>query len=433
MDTNRKTAFYVLRDIREKKSYSNIAINKHIERIEPESTAFVRELVYGTLKNLIKIDYILEKLLKDPVEKTDTNSLVILRMGIYQLMGMNSVPEYAAVDESVKMAKKLAKGRESFINGVLRSYIREKDNIEFPKREDDFTEYLSIEYSFRPWIIEQWIRDFGENNVEDILKACNDTPNLTLRVNSLKISRDQLIERLRDKGVKSTPSKMSKETLHVEGGQIVKSDLYKEGYYSVQDDSSFMAVNILDPQPGEMIIDTCAAPGGKSLAMAEKMGNRGRIISMDIYVRKLREITENAKRLGVNIVETKSWDSRRTESSFVAKADKVLVDAPCSALGLVRRKPEIKNREWDHKLAVEYPKTQLDILKGAAPYLKPGGTLVYCTCTLNKTENEDVVKRFLQADPAFKKEEDYILLPNINNTNGFYICKLKKTSNITKG
>ncbi len=430
MDINRKTAFFVLRDIREKKSYSNIAINKHIERIEPESTAFVRELVYGTLKNLIRIDYILDKLLKDPVDKTDTNSLVILRMGIYQIMGMNSVPEYAAVDESVKLAKNLAKGRDSFINGVLRSYIREKDNIEFPKKEDDYTEYLSIKYSFRPWIIEQWIRDFGEDMIEDILSACNDTPRLTLRVNTLKVSRDQLIERLSDKDVKSVPSKMSKETLHVEGGQIVKADLYKYGYYSIQDDSSYMAVKVLDPQPGETIIDTCAAPGGKSLAMAERMNNRGSIIAMDIYVRKLREITENAKRLGVEIINTKSWDSRRTDSTYAGKADRVIIDAPCSALGLVRRKPEIKCREWDHKLAVEYPKTQLDILKSAAPYLKMGGTLVYCTCTLNKTENQDVVKRFLQSEPGFTKEEDFILLPNINHTNGFYICKLKKSSKI---
>ena len=432
MDNNRKTAFFILRDIQEKKSYSNIAINRHIERIEPESTAFVRELVYGTLRNLIKIDYVLDKLLKDPVEKTDVNSLVILRMGIYQLAGMNSVPDYAAVDECVKMAKNLAKGRENFINGVLRSYIREKDNIEFPKKEDDFMEYLSINYSFKPWTIEKWIREFGEDQIEDLLKASNDTPRLTLRVNTLKVGRDQLIERLADKDIKSIPSTMSQETLHVEGGQIVKADLYKNGFYSIQDDSSYLAVKILDPQPGETIIDTCAAPGGKSLAIAEKMGNKGRVIAFDIYVRKLKEITDNAKRLGIDIVETKSWDSRRTESSFQDKADRVIVDAPCSALGLIRRKPEIKYKEWDHKLAVDLMRTQLDILKAAAEYLKPGGTLVYCTCTLDRGENEDVVKRFLQFDKTFTKEDDFILLPHINHTNGFYICKMKKSSNIAE-
>lgn len=433
MDINRKTAFYVLRDIQERKSYSNIAINRHIERIEPESSAFVRELVYGTLKNMIKIDYILNILLKDPIGKLDNNSLVILRMGIYQIACMNSVPEYAAVDESVKLAKNLAKGRESLVNGVLRTYIREKDAIEFPKKEDDYIEYLSIEYSFLPWIIELWINEFGEDMIEDLLQACNDTPRLTLRTNTLKVSRDQLIERLADKNVNSIPSTMSKETLHVEGGQIVKADLYQNGFYSIQDDSSYMAVKVLDPQPGETIIDTCAAPGGKSLAIAERMGNRGNIIAFDIYVRKLREINENAKRLGVNIIETRSWDSRRTESNYTSKADRVIVDAPCSALGLIRRKPEIKYKDWDDKLAIEYPKTQLDMLKAASAYLKAGGTLVYCTCTLRKSENEDVVKAFLKQNKTFTKEEDMILLPNINHTNGFYICKLKKSSNIAAG
>lgn len=431
MDTNRKTAFFVLRDIAQKKSYSNIAINRYIEKIDPDSTAFVRELVYGTLRNLIKIDYILGKLLKDPVEKTHINSLVILRMGIYQIMGMNSVPEYAAVDESVKLGKNFAKGRESFINGVLRSYIREKDNIEFPKPEDDFTEYLSVKYSFLPWIVELWIKEFGEKKVEAILASCNETPRLTLRTNTLKVSRDQLIEQLEEKDVKTFPSQMSKETLHVEGGMIVKADLYKYGYYSIQDDSSFMAVNVLDPKPGELIIDACAAPGGKSLAAAERMRNNGKIIAYDLYKRKLRDITENANRLGISIIETKSWDSKRADSNYIAKADRAIVDAPCSALGLVRRKPEIKYKEWSHKLAIDLPKIQYDILKATASYLKPGGTLVYCTCTINKMENQEIVKRFLQSDKSFTKDQEMILLPNINHTNGFYICKMTKSKRVS--
>jgi 16S rRNA (cytosine967-C5)-methyltransferase len=328
------------------------------------------------------------------------------------------------------LAKSFAKGREKFINGVLREYIREKDNIEFPHKEEDYTEYLSVEYSFRPWIIELWMNQFGEKHIEELLKACNETPRLTLRVNALKISRDQLIERLKDVDDIAVPSTMSKETLHVEGGQIIQADLYKNGFYSVQDDSSYLAVRVLDPQPGELIIDTCAAPGGKTFAMAERMRNKGRIIAMDIYLRKLREITTNATRLGIDIVETKSWDSRRADSTLTAKADRVIVDAPCSALGLVRRKPEIKYKEWEHKLAIEYPRMQLDILKSASSYLKPGGTLVYCTCTLDRMENESVVKKFLEFEKTFKKDEDFILLPHINHTNGFYICKLKKSSNI---
>lgn len=432
MDNNRKTAFYILRDIEQKKSYSNIAINRYIEKLDPDSTGFVRELVYGTVKNNLKIDYILDKLLRDPLEKIDLNSHIILRMGVYQIMGMNSVPDYAAVDESVRLAKNFAKGRDSLINGVLRSYLREKDSIEFPKREDDFTEYLSIEYSCLPWIIELWIKQFGENETERILEAMNETPQLTLRCNILKTSRDNLIEKLNERGVKSYPSIMSQNTLNVEGGRIVKAELYKNGYYSIQDDSSYMAVSVLDPKQGETIVDACAAPGGKTLAIAEKMNNRGHIMSYDIYRRKLREITDNAERLGVSIVETKSWDSRRTDSSMVDKADRVIVDAPCSALGLMRRKPEIKYKEWSHKLQIELPKMQLDILNASSAYLKPGGILVYCTCTMNKIENEDIVKRFLELHPAFTKEEDMMLLPNINHTNGFYICKMSKSSSIAE-
>ena len=433
MDSNRTTAFYILRDIEEKKSYSNIAINRHVEKNDPDSTAFVRELVYGTLRNKIRIDYILGTLLRDPLEKTDTNCLIILRMGIYQIMGMSSVPDYAAVDESVKFAKKFARGRESFVNGVLRSYLREKDKIEFPKREDDLTEYLSIKYSFLPWIIELWMKELGEQAAEKLLMASNQTPRLTLRANTLKIGREQLMKRLEDKGVEVIASDMSKDTVHVGGGNIVKADLYRNGYYSIQDDSSCLAVQVLDPQPEELIMDVCAAPGGKSLAIAERMGNRGQVMSYDIYIRKLREIKENANRLGVSIIQTKSWDSRRTDSEFAGKAHRVIVDAPCSALGLIRRKPEIKYKEWNHKMAIDLPKTQYDILKASSVYLKAGGTLVYCTCTLSQMENEKVVKRFLQAHPFFSKEEEMILLPSVNHTNGFYICKLKKSSNIAAG
>jgi 16S rRNA (cytosine967-C5)-methyltransferase len=195
--------------------------------------------------------------------------------------------------------------------------------------------------------------------------------------------------------------------------------------FSVQDESSILAVNMLDPQPYEMIMDVCAAPGGKTLAIAEKMKNRGSVVAWDIYKRKLAIIDKEAERLGVEIVTTRTWDATRVDSSMAEKADRVLVDAPCSGLGVIRRKPEIKYKKQDKDFA-ELPKKQLAILSASSKYLKPGGILVYSTCTISQYENQMVIKEFLKRNPSFSKEEELQLLPNVNNTDGFFICKMKK-------
>lgn len=425
MDKNRRIAYLTLMDVETKQSYSNLALNHHIISGKPDAPAFVRELVYGVLENKMYLDYIIEQYVKTPVRKMKASDLMVLRMGIYQLKFLDGVPEYAAVNESVDLAKRYCKGREGFINGVLRSFLRSGKEVELPDRAKDEVQYLSIKYSYEPWIVELWLEQYAADFVEELLAAGNLTPDLVIRVNFIKTTRDDLKKRIIAKGYKAEDGLLCKEALHVEGRGLLGGRLYNSGMFSVQDESSILAVNMLDPQPDETVIDVCAAPGGKTLAIAEKMRNRGTVTAWDIYKRKLAIIDKEAKRLGITIVTTRTWDATRVDSSMVEKADRVLVDAPCSGLGVVRRKPEIKYKKRSSEID-ELPKKQLAILSASSKYVKPGGTLLYSTCTISPYENQQVVKDFLKRNPSFSKVEELQLLPNINNTDGFFICKMKK-------
>lgn len=426
MDNNRKTAYYTLLDVETKKSYSNIALNHHIICGRPSSPAFVRELVYGVLENKILLDYIIESLITSEMSKVKTSDLTILRMGIYQLGYMDSVPEYAAVNESVILAKRYARGREAFINAVLRAYIKKKHTIELPDRADDEVKYLSVKYSYEPWIIELWLDQYKADFVEELLAAGNDTPPLTIRLNWLKIMKEDLIRRLEAKGFNVEKGKVCQNALYVKkGSALLDGKLYKQGMFSVQDEASMLVSEMLNPRQGDTIMDLCAAPGGKTFAIAERMNNKGRIIASDIYKRKLGLIEAEAKRLGVTIVETRTWDATVVDSTMIEKADKVLVDAPCSGLGVVRRKPEIKYKKRSSEFDI-LPRKQLAILSAAASYVKPGGVLMYSTCTINSNENQNVIREFLKKNKLFVEEESVQLFPNVNNTDGFYICKLRK-------
>lgn len=429
MDSNRKTAYYTLMDVEQKKSYSNIALNHHIICGKPDSPAFVRELVYGVLENKLFLDHIVNHFVPTGVAKMKASDLTILRMALYQIGYMDSVPEYAAVNESVNMAKKFSRGREGFINGVLRAYIKSPYEAKIPDRSVDEIQHLSVKYSYEPWIIELWMDQFNADFVEELLKAGNKTPDMVIRVNPLKISREDLMKRLKAKDIEVELSALTQAGLRVKGSRLVDSKLYKGGLYSIQDESSLMAVEKLDPQPGDFIIDVCAAPGGKTLAMAERMGNYGRILAQDIYKRKLNIVADEAERLGLTIVETRTWDAAKADSALFEKADKVLVDAPCSGLGVIRRKPEIKYKKRTSELDI-LPRKQLEILQTSSQYVKPGGILMYSTCTINPYENQRVINDFMKKNPQFEKVEALQLLPNINDTDGFYICKLKKAEDL---
>ncbi|MFV0516250.1 MAG: 16S rRNA (cytosine(967)-C(5))-methyltransferase RsmB [Aminipila sp.] len=430
MDANRKTAYYALMDVESKKSYSNIALNHQIICGKPSSPSFVRELVYGVLENKMLLDYIIDHFVQSGVAKVKLSDLIILRMGIYQLGYMDSVPEYAAVNESVILAKKFARGRESFINGVLRSYIRNKFSVKLPDRTEDEIKYLSIKYSCEPWIVEMWIKQYGNETTEALLKSSQGNPGLSIRVNTLKTGKEDLVRRLTERDYEVKDSEISSCGLKViKGTGLIEDGLYKAGLFSIQDESSMKTIEILDPQPGETIIDVCAAPGGKTLAAAEKMSNRGNIIARDIYLRKLGIINKEAERLGISIVTTSSWDATKMDSELLEKADRVIADVPCSGLGIIRKKPEIKYKKRVNEFEA-LPRKQLEILTVASKYVKRGGVLQYSTCTINKHENEKVIKEFLRKNKSFSIQEERQFMPHIDETDGFYVCKMVKSDSL---
>ena len=350
MDDDRRTAYLTLIDIENNKAYSNLALNHHITISKPNSKALVRRLVYGVLENRTYLDYVIGHYLTDPLQKLNTSDRTVLRIGLYQLIFMDSIPSYAAVSETVNLAKHYCKGREGFINAVLRNYERSGKEIALPDRETDESEYLSVKYSYAKWIVELWLSEYESEFTEELLAAGNKTPELTIRPNLLKNSKKGLKKRLIEKGYEVSESHINNIALRVKGEDLIETNLYKDGMFTVQDESSMAAVDLLDPQPNEFVIDVCAAPGGKTMYIAERMENRGRILARDLYKKKLDILNREAARLGITIVESGTFDATKIDSELEASADRVLVDAPCSGLGVVRRKPEIKYKEWDGEL-----------------------------------------------------------------------------------
>ena len=429
MDINRKTAYSTLLSVETKKAYSNLALNHNVRISKPTSQSFVRELVYGVLERKLTLDYYLDQLVDHGVKSLKKQELTVLRMGLYQLAYMDSVPEYAAVYESVALAKKFCRGKSGLVNGVLREYLKRKDSITLPDREKDEIRYLSIKYSYAPWIIEKWLEFYKMEFVEKLMEAGNQTPPMTIRYNWLKVVKGDLIQLLEERGFEVEDGKICTNSLNVKGSGLLETEFYKMGLFTPQDESSTLVSEMLDPKQGDLIVDVCAAPGGKTTAIAERMNNTGMIIASDIYRRRLDQVDREARRLGIVNIETKAWDATRTDPQLVKKADRVLVDAPCSGLGVVRRKPEIKYREKTSDLE-HLPEKQLAILTASSEYVKPSGTLVYSTCTVNPDENEKVIKAFLKRNPVFRQEERKLLLPSVNGTDGFFICVMKRASSM---
>lgn len=423
MDLNRKTAFQVLMDVEKNSAYSNLSLNSFIDRNRPDSPAFVRELVYGVLKNKYLLDWYIGQLVHSGLGKVKLQDLTLLRMGIYQLSFMNSVPEYAAVSETVNLAKKEAKGRERFINGVLRGYIRERKSLNEPDTSNGIEDYFSIKYSIARWIVCLWLDAYGKEKTENILKASNETPELSVRVNVMKTDRTKLKEELEDLGFQVSDSIFSDRVLRVKGSRLLESQPYKEGLFSIQDEASVMVSDMLGACPQDKVIDVCAAPGGKTFATAELMEGKGAIWAMDKYEHKLIPMELQAKRAGLENITLKCWDSRKPDKELEGTADKVLADVPCSGLGVLRRKPEIKYK--DNNELEELIIRQKEILSSSAQYVRNGGVLVYSTCTINPAENERQIGNFVSDRKDFKIIEMKQLFPE-GGTDGFFMCKMRK-------
>jgi 16S rRNA (cytosine967-C5)-methyltransferase len=446
VDLPREIALKILYDINQKGAYSNIAVNKYLEcsELQKIDKAFITELVYGTLRRRLTIDWIIGQFSTLKRNRISDWVLNILRMGIYQLIYMEKVPQSAACNESVKLSKKYGhKASSGYVNAVLRNVARNRDKIAYPDKHKEYIRFLSIKHSHPQWLVEKWVRIFGGEFTEKLLAGNNETADFIVRVNTLKISRKKLIEELRIEGIDAVEGKYAEEAVILKNpSSISRLESFRKGYFQVQDESSMLAVKVLAPQPGEFIMDVCSAPGGKASHIAQVMGNRGTVLARDIHEHKIGLVKGTVDRMGLNIVRTEIFDAAVSDSNYIMKADRVLVDAPCTGLGIIRRKPEIK---WSRNMENinEIIELQAKILNTSSNYVKPGGVLVYSTCTINPEENEEVVREFISMNTAFKTEDiscmlpeniikpkassGYIqMLPNVHGTDGFFIARMRR-------
>ncbi|WP_336160739.1 16S rRNA (cytosine(967)-C(5))-methyltransferase RsmB [Fusobacterium polymorphum] len=416
----------------DKGAYSNIVLNDAFREffLSPKEKAFMTEIFYGVIRNKKFLDYIIERYTKDIRKEWIRN---LLRISIYQITFMNS-DDKGVVWEATELAKKYSIAISKFINGTLRNYLRNKDSE--LKRLDDEKNY-EILYSIPKWFYDTLEKQYGNDNLKQAITSLKKIPYLSVRVNKLKYSEEEFEEFLKDKDIQII--KKVDTVYYVNSGLIINSEEFKTGKIIAQDASSYLAAKNLGAMPNELVLDICAAPGGKTAVLAEEMKNSGEVIAIDIHQHKIKLIDTNMKKLGIDIVKAIVIDARNVNKQG-RKFDKILVDVPCSGYGVIRKKPEIlysKNRENIEELA----KLQLEILNSAADILKDGGELIYSTCTITDKENTNNIKKFLEERKEFKIEKLYIpenVLGDYDKLGGFcinykeeimdnfYIIKLKK-------
>ena len=413
-------------------AYSNIVLNDAFREffLSPKEKAFMTEIFYGVIRNKKFLDYIIEKYTKDIRKEWIRN---LLRISIYQITFMDS-DDKGVVWEATELAKKYSIAISKFINGTLRNYLRNKD-LELKELYDK--KNYEVLYSIPKWFCDVLEKQYGNDNLKQAITSLKKIPYLSVRVNKLKYSEEEFEEFLKEKDIQII--KKVDTVYYVNSGLIINSEEFKTGKIIAQDASSYLAAKNLGAMPNELVLDICAAPGGKTAVLAEEMKNSGEVIAIDIHQHKIKLIDTNMKKLGIDIVKAIVMDARNVNKQG-RKFDKILVDVPCSGYGVIRKKPEIlysKNRENIEELA----KLQLEILNSAADILKDGGELIYSTCTITDKENTNNIKKFLEERKEFKVEKLYIpenILGDYDNLGGFcinykeeimdnfYIIKLKK-------
>ena len=425
MDKVRLAATRIVHEVTANGAWANVALAQTLrrEKFTDIDRKFCTELVYGTVKAGASLDWKISKYLKRPLAKVDAKVLNVLRVAMYQIFFLDRVPNSAAVNESTELAKKFCGlGAAKFVNGVLRSSVREPSKSNFPTGDD--IESLALRNFHPAWLVKLFADEFGLDATKELLTFDNTEPPLCLRVNRLKSTRDKILDALKKFDVQAETSTFAPEGIICRGhGALDKFQPLRDGLCQVQDESSMTAAHLLDPKAGDFVIDCCAAPGGKTTHIAELMDNRGRIVAADIYDTKLAHVKQNADRLGITIVEPTLIDARELGDKFTDRADKVLVDAPCSGLGVLRRKADMRWKKNPAELE-PLPALQVEILSSAARTLKRGGTLVYSTCTILRRENQSVVEKFLSTHADFDLVETKIFLPHVTKTDGFFACKL---------
>lgn len=441
----RSAAFEILLRIDKERSYADILIDRELSSgfLQGPDRGLLTELVYGVLRRQGTLDYIINRFSKQKSDRLERSVLVLLRIGLYQIFYLDRVPVSAAVNETVKLAKVLAPRASGFVNAVLRSADRERDDIAYPDKEKDPVGYLSTFYSHPSWLVAGWIGQLGFAEAESLAKAMAEPPPLTIRTNTLKTSREELMERLASEGVQCEATRFSPLGVRIiTAGSVARLQSFRDGLFTVQDESSQLAVMFLSPEPGEKVLDACAAPGGKATHMAQLMGNSGEIIACDVIGRKLRLIGENAARLGISCIKTVPLDTASPLNSIKDPSfQRILLDAPCSGLGVIRRNPE--GKWWKTAADVaELVRGQKTILENLAGYLKRGGILLYATCSTTREENEAVIDDFLSRHSDFVLEDLRILFPaygelfteqgcfrgwpHRQGMDGFFAARLKK-------
>lgn len=442
--TARSAAVEVLQQILHDNAYTNIAVSKFLRAadMDEQERRFFTELVYGTVKAVGTIDWYLSKCITRPLQKIDSAVLNILRVSAFQILYLDRIPDSAACNEAVSITRQFShEGSAKFVNGVLRGLLRKLPEISFPDPEENPADHIALKYYHPRWLVKKWLKQFGREETVALCEFDNSAAVLSMRVNTLCSSREELLEKLQQLGAEVQASKWSKDGIlctKTASLNTVFNELGRSIY--IQDESSMLVADVVDPQPGETVIDLCSAPGGKTTHLAQRMHDQGRIIAGDIHEHKIKLINENAARLGINIIQAGIRDAAVLDESMLKSADRVLVDAPCSGLGVLRRRAEARWRKKKTDLKI-FPPLQLKILNNGAQYVKDNGLLVYSTCTIEPAENHYVIQQFLTDNPEWEYvkirhpltgelHDELQLLPQKDNIDGFYICALKRKDKV---
>ncbi|OZM58546.1 16S rRNA (cytosine(967)-C(5))-methyltransferase [Lottiidibacillus patelloidae] len=441
----RELALDILLQIEKNQAYSNLLLNQKVNEanLNRKDIGLLTEIVYGTIQRKNTLDFYLEPFIKKQ-KKIETWVIVLLRLSCYQMVFLDRVPSHAVINEAVEIAKKQShKGISGMVNGVLRNLQRnDLRNLDEVTNQE---ERLAIELSHPTWLIKRWLNQFGEEVTREMCQVNLKPPQVTVRVNQMKANVDEMLTILSEEGLEVERGDLSEDAIKVITGNVPNTKSFQDGFITIQDESSMLVSRALGPRPSEIVLDSCAAPGGKSTHIAEMMEGSGNVVSIDLHDHKVKLIGKAAERLKLENIETKAIDSRKLHEIYEKETfDRILIDAPCSGFGVIRRKPDIKwaKKEQDiNNLA----SIQRKIIDAVAPLLKKGGTLVYSTCTLDKEENENIVEAFLNNSNEFtlddtlmermpEKLSDIVknnkgmiqLLPHYFQTDGFFIACLKK-------
>lgn len=434
IDFARNIALNCLYKIDEENGYSNIVLdeylNKYRDKLNKKDINLISEIVYGTITWKLTIDFILQKYSKIKLKKMSKWVLNILRMGAYQIIFLDKIPKSAAVNESVYLTKKYAYKSSSLVNAILRKI--EKQDYEELKNIQNEKERISKLYSMPEWLIEELLKEYSLQTVEKICKYSNEKPKTTIRINTLKTNKEEFLKKLKECNIEYEESSIENFINIKNVKNIGDLELFKQGLFTVQDMGAGKISLMLAPNKNDIVLDACSAPGGKTTHLAELMENEGKIIACDIHPHRIKLVKENASRLGIDIIKTEINDATNFIKEYEEKFDKILLDVPCLGIGVIKRKPDIK---WQRKIEdiEEITKVQLEILNKCSQYLKIGGQLVYSTCSILKSENEDLIKKWLESNNMAKTKSKYKyileqqekILPD-RNTDGFFICKIKR-------